>query len=92
MIAPFQFDLTVSDEPRVDGLLNDLAKCVLEQVGYAPTAVAHILEELWAAIDRERAGGVGNCHIQFHSDSGKLRIVVSYGGGRECRVAHALPD
>jgi hypothetical protein len=86
------FALNVSDEPRLDGLFNDLARCVLEQVGYTPTAVVQILEELRAAIDREGAGGVGNCHVQFHSDSGKMRIVVSFGGGHECRVAHALPD
>jgi hypothetical protein len=88
----FLFELSVSDEPRFDALLYDLASCVLEQVGYAPAAIAQILAQLRDAIEREGVRSPRKCDVQFRSQGGELHIVVSYGGGRECRVAHALPD
>ena len=61
----------MSDRPRFDAMLDDLARCVLEQGA---------------------AEGPCECDVQFRAEAGQLLIVVSGAGGREWRVARALPD
>jgi hypothetical protein len=88
----FLFALKVSNLPRFDAMLDDLAGCVLKHVGYPPAAIADILAELREAVEAGSAGGVGGCDVQFRAEAGQLLIVVSYADGREWRVARAFPD
>ena len=86
------FALKLSGEPRLNAMLDDLARCVLEHVGYAPPAVADTLAKLRVALQEGADQGQRDCDIQFRAEGGQLLIVLSYAGGRECRVACALPD
>ena len=88
----FLFALKLSGEPRLNAMLDDLARCVLEQVGYAPPAVVDTLAKLRVALQEGADQGQRDCDIQFRAEGGQLLIVLSYAGGRECRVACALPD
>ena len=88
----FLFTLKLSDEPRFDAMLGDLARCVLEQVGYAPPAIADILAKFRVALQEGADQGQRDCDIRFRAEAGQLLIVMSYAGGREWRVARALPD
>jgi hypothetical protein len=89
----FLFALKSSDHPRFDAMLDDLAKCVLEQVGYPPPDIADILGKLRGALEESAAEGCGECGVEFRTEAGQLLIVVSDAGrGREWRVARALPD
>ena len=89
----FLFALKVSDRPRFDAMLDDLAECVLKHVGYAPPAIADILGKLRGALEQGAGEGRSECEIQFRAEAGQLLIVVSDAGrGREWRVARALPD
>ena len=87
----FLFALKLSDEPRLNAMLDELARCVLEQIGYAPPAIADTLAKLRVAV-QEGAKGQRDCDVQFRAEAGQLLIVLSYAGGREWRVARALPD
>ena len=83
----------MSDRPRFDAMLDDLAECVLEHVGYTPPAIADILGTLRRVLDQSAADGRCECDVQFRTEAGQLLIVVSdVGRGRERRVARALPD
>ena len=89
----FLFALKVSDQPRFDAMLDDLAECVLKHVGYAPPAIADILGKLRLALEQGAADGHRDCDVQFRAEAGQLLIVVSDAGReREWRVARALPD
>ena len=89
----FRFALKVSDQPQFNAMLDDLARCVLEHVGYAPPAIADILRTLRGALDQRAAEGHRECDVQFRAEAGQLLIVVSGAGReREWRVARALPD
>ena len=88
----FLFELEVSDHPRFDVLLGDLAECVLKQVGYAPPAIADILAKLREALDPGSAGERRGGDVQFRTGAGQLIIVVSGADGCERRVTRALPD
>lgn len=88
----FLFAFKVSDHPRFDALLGDVAECVLKQVGYAPPAIADILVTLREALDRGATGERLEGNVQFISDASQLIIVVSDADGRARRVTHALPD
>ena len=88
----FLFALKLSDGPRFDAMLGDLAKCVLEQVGYRPPAIADILAKLRVALQEGADRGQRDYDIEFRAEAGQLLIVMSYAGGREWRVARALPD
>ena len=88
----FLFALKLSDEPRFAGMLEDLAKCVLEQIGYAPPAIADTLAKLRVALQQGADQGQRDCDVQFRAEAGQLLIVLSYAGGREWRVTRALPD
>lgn len=72
-------------------MLGDLAGCVLEQVGYARPAIAEILAKLREALEQGGTGG-READVQFRAEAGQLIIIVSHAGGREWRVARALPD
>jgi len=89
----FLFALKLSDEPRFDAMLDSLASCVLEQMGYAPAAIADTLAKLRVALEEGAAAqGRRGYDVQFRAEASQLLIVLSYGGGREWRVARALPD
>jgi hypothetical protein len=88
----FRFALKISDLPRFDAMLGDLAACVLKQIGYPPAVIADILAKLREAIEAGSTGGVGGCDVQFRAEAGQLLIVVSYADGREWRVTRAFPD
>jgi hypothetical protein len=88
----FLFALKLSDEPRSGAMLDDVARCVLEQLGYAPPAVADTLAKLRVALKEGAHQGRRDCEVQFRAEAGQLLIVLSYAGGREWRIARALPD
>lgn len=88
----FLFALKISGEPRFGAMLDDLARCVLVQVGYAPPVIADILAKLRAALQEGAEQGQRDCDVQFRAEAGQLLIAVLYAGGREWRVARALPD
>ncbi len=88
----FFFAFKVSDDPRFDALLGEVAECVLKQVGYAPPAIADILAALREELDRDGTGERRGGHVQFRSGAGQLIIVVSDAAGRERRVTRAVPD
>ena len=88
----FLFALKLSGEPRLNAMLDDLARCVLEQTGYAPSAIADTMAKLRVALQEGADQGQRDCDIQFRAEAGQLLIVLSYAGGREWRVARALPD
>ena len=92
MVDQFLFAMKLSDEPPFDAMLDDLATCVLKQVGYAPPAIADTLAKLRAALQEGADLGQRDCDVQFRAEAGQLLIVLSYAGGREWRVARALPD
>ena len=73
-------------------MLDDLARCVLERLGYAPPAVADTMAKLRVALQEGADQGQRDCDIQFRAEAGQLLIVLSYAGGREWRIARALPD
>jgi len=88
----FLFALKLSGEPRLNAMLDDLARGVLEQIGYAPPAIADTLAKLRVAVQEGADQGQRDCDVQFRAEAGQLLIVLSYAGGREWRVARALPD
>ena len=88
----FLFALRLSGEPRLNAMLDDLARCVLEQTGYAPSAIADTMAKLRVALQEGADQGQRDCNIQFRAEAGQLLIVLSYAGGREWRVTQALPD
>jgi hypothetical protein len=93
VLDQFLFAVKVSDKPGLDALLRDIATCVLEQIGYAPPEIAETLAKVRAALQEEDADqGQRDCDVQFRAEAGQLLIVLSSAGGREWRVARALPD
>ena len=88
----FLFALKLSGEPRLNAMLDDLARCVLEQTGLAPSAIADTMGKLRVALREGADQGQRDCNIQFRAEAGQLLIVLSYAGGREWRVSRALPD
>jgi hypothetical protein len=88
----FLFALKLSGEPRLTALLDDLARCVLEQIGYGPPAIADTLAKLRVALREGADQGQRDCDVQFRAEAGRLLIVLSYAGGREWRVTRDLPD
>jgi len=92
VVDQFLFAMKLSDEPRSDAMLDDLATCVLKQIGYAPAAIADTLAKVHAALPKGGPAGQRDCDVQFRADAGQLLIVVSYAGGREWRVACPRPD
>jgi len=87
----FLFTLTLADEPRFDTLLDDVAACVLEQVGYTEQTISEILSALRGALARGSAEGLHDCEAQFCAEAGQLIIVVSYPGGGRWRTTRPLP-
>ena len=73
-------------------MLDDLAMCVLKQIGYGPPAIADTLAKLHATLRKGGAPGQRDCDVEFRAEAGQLLIVVSYAGGRELRVACPRPD
>ena len=92
MLDQFLFAVKLSDEPRSNAMLDDLATCALKQIGYAPPAIADTLAKLHAALRKGASPGQRDCDVQFRAEGGQLLIVVSYAGGREWRVACPRPD
>ena len=92
MPEKYLFALKLSGEPRLNAMLDDLARCVLEQTGYGPSAIADTMAKLRAALQEGADQGQRDCDIQFRAEAGQLLIVLSYAGGREWRVSRALPD
>jgi hypothetical protein len=92
VLDQFLFALKVSDKPGLDAMLGDLATCVLEQIGYAPPEIADTLAKVRAALQEGADQGQRDCDVQFRAEAGQLQIVLSSAGGRERRVARALPD
>lgn len=88
----FVFALKISDQPGPDTLLDEVAECVLGHVGYAPPAIAEILEKLHGAIHAARVEGRSGCDVQFRAEAGQLLIVVLDAQGHQQRVAQRLPD
>ena len=46
----FLFALKLTGEPRLNAMLDDLARCVLEQTGLAPSAIADTMGKLRVAL------------------------------------------
>ena len=92
MLDQFLFAMKLSDDPQCDPMLDELARCVLKQIGYAPPVIADTLTKLRAALREDADPGHSNRDVQFRSEGGQLIIVISAAGGRERRIARALPD
>ena len=92
MPEKFLFALKLSGEPRLNAMLDDLARCVLEQIGYAPPAIADTLAKLRVALQEGADQGQRDCDVEFRAEAGQLLIVVSCAGSRELRVACPRPD
>jgi hypothetical protein len=91
VLDQFLFAVKLSDA-GLDAMLGDLATCVLEQVGYASPDIADTVAKLRVALREGADQGQHDCDVQFRAEAGQLLIVLSYAGGREWRVARALPD
>jgi len=87
----FLFALKLADEPGFEALLDALATCVLEQLGFTAPAIAETLAQLREAL-QEGSQVQHDREIQFRAEGGRLLIVGSQPGGREWRVTRALPD
>jgi hypothetical protein len=88
----FLLALKLSDEPRSDAMLEDLATRVLEHAGYSQSVIADLLASFRAALDEGEGIGARACDIEFRVERGQLLVVVSYAGGVERRIGRALPD
>jgi hypothetical protein len=88
----FVFSVTVSKQRGFDEMLADLAACVLNQLGYGPSAIAEMLGEVRGALARTSSGGALDCETMFFARDGQLTIVVTVPGGREWRTARPLPS
>ena len=88
----FVFALKLSDDHGFDALLGDLAECVLTRIGYATAVIADILAKLRETLEQGGTGKRRGTDILFRAEVGQLIIVVSQAGGREWRMARALPD
>jgi hypothetical protein len=84
----FVFSLELSDEAFFEGMVNAVARAVLDAVGLAGDAgeVTGAVEQVTAA-----AGRHGRCQVRFQTHDGKLRIAVSSGGHPSWHTAIALP-
>jgi hypothetical protein len=83
--------IKLTDDPRFDALLRDVAGGVLEQAGYTAAAAAEILGALGAALEEHAAEGLHECDATFRIEGGRLVIVLSYGDSREWRLTRPLP-
>jgi hypothetical protein len=92
VLDQFLFAVKLSGEPRSNAMLDDLAACVLKQIGYGPPAIADTLAKLHATLRKGAAPGQRDCNVEFRAEAGQLLIVVSYAGGREWRVACPRSD
>ena len=88
----FLFDLKLADEPGFEALLDDVARCVLQQVGYAASEIADTVAKLRVAVQDNASQGRRECKVEFRAEAGQLFIVCSFAGGREWRMERALPD
>jgi hypothetical protein len=91
-VHQFLFALKISDQPRLDSLLDEVAECVLGHVGYAPPAIADILGKLHGTLEQVRVEGRPGCDVQFRAEAGQLLIIVLDAEGRQQRVTRPLPD
>lgn len=87
----FLFALELSDEPRFEGMLNDLTSAVLAHVGYAAAAVEELGSVLRTALAAGHRRGNTRCGVRFRAWSGELHISVAYEGGAEWRTTRPLP-
>jgi len=87
----FFFALDLSGDPGDDQMVTDLARCVLQHVGYAASAIDAVAGQLHGALAGRGADGKRRCEIRFQSGSGQLDIVVSGAGAADWRTTWPLP-
>ena len=87
----FSFALELSDEPRYDSMLAELAGAVFTHVGMTADAAGQRTGDLRKALSAAAAGGSPRCEIRFRSHGGALDVVVTFAGGGEWRTTCALP-
>jgi hypothetical protein len=88
----FHFAIELVDVPAFDEMLRQIAGCVVERAGYAPSNVAEISAALRSPLDQIKAEGVRECDVQFRSDAGRLTITLASRDGRTWRVTRPLPE
>ena len=87
----FFFALDVSGDPEFDQVLAEVARTVLVQVGYAPSAINALTGELKAALAERVDSGKRRCDVRFEARNGQLQIVVAGAGRPEWRTTWPLP-
>lgn len=87
----FLFALQLSDEPRFDAMLGELAAAVLGHVGYQAADIEELRGVLRGALASGLSNGQQRCDVQFRAQGGELHIVVAYAGGAEWRTTRPLP-
>jgi hypothetical protein len=88
----FSCSIKLTATPQFDALLREVATGVLQQACYTPTAIAKILDEFRASLDKHAAEGVRGCHAAFRHEGGRLIIDVTYAGGGEWHLTRPLPS
>ena len=87
----FMFALDLSDRAPFGEMLDDVARNVLEHVGYGCDVTGDLVALLRAALTQSEVVGPRHCRVQFSAHAGELRVVVSDGAGREWRTRRPLP-
>ena len=87
----FLFALDLSDEPRFDRMLGELAGTVLKYVGFQPPTIEELRSALKGALSAGVSNGHRQCDVRFRAQKGQLVISVAYAGRDEWRTTRPLP-
>ena len=87
----FMFAIDLPDRAAFDDMLDDVARKVLDHVGYGCGVTGDLVALLRAALTPSQVRGPHRCRVQFDAHADELRIAVSDGGGREWRTRRRLP-
>jgi len=82
----FLFALCLSDEAPFDGMLGEVAACVLGRVGCGEDVSREAVGHLMGALAEGVREGLRQCEVQFVVRGGDLQIAVAFAGGREWRT------
>jgi hypothetical protein len=85
------FAIDLPDRAAFDDMLDDVARKVLDHVGYGCDVTGDLVALLRAALTQSQGRGPHPCRVQFDAHAGELHITVSDGGGREWRTRRPLP-
>jgi hypothetical protein len=87
----FTFSLALSQEPRPDPMLAELATAVLHHVGYAQDDVSDLVATLERALAGAGANGCRRCEVAFQAHGGELQVALTLDDGVQWRTSRRLP-